>query len=219
MGKVSVVVKIHAPRLLIATHNKGKLGEYIDILSERWSNLLTLNEAGIVEDVPETGSTFLENAILKAVAYSRQANLYTLADDSGLEVDALGGRPGVLTARYGGPGLSAADRYRLLLGALTAVPEGQRGARFRCAIVLAGPDGTILGTAEGVCEGVIAPAPSGIGGFGYDPIFYLPDYGLTTAELPAVEKHRISHRGRAVQAIRPLLEQLWPSSPSDRPTN
>ncbi|MBP6015427.1 MAG: RdgB/HAM1 family non-canonical purine NTP pyrophosphatase [Candidatus Promineofilum sp.] len=208
------MVKIHAPRLLVATHNKGKLGEYIDILTERWSDLLTLDEADIVEDVPETGSTFLENATLKAVAYSRQANLYTLADDSGLEVDALGGRPGVLTARFGGPGLSPADRYRLLLAALAGVPDAQRGARFRCAIVLAGPDGTILGTAEGVCEGVIALAPSGMGGFGYDPIFYLPDHGLTMAELPAVEKHLISHRGRAVRAIQPLLEQLWTGSAS-----
>lgn len=212
MEKVSVVVKIHAPRLLIATHNKGKLGEYMDILSEGRFELLTLDEVGIVEDVPETGSTFLENATLKAVAYARQAILYTLADDSGLEVDALGGRPGVLTARYGGPGLSATDRYRLLLDALADVPDGQRGARFRCVTVLGGPDGAILGTAEGVCEGVIAAAPCGDGGFGYDPIFYVPEYGLTMAQLPAAVKHRISHRGRAVQAIRPLLERLWPPS-------
>ncbi len=213
------MVKIHAPRLLVATHNQGKLEEYIDILNERWFDLLTLDEAGIVEDVPETGSTFLENATLKAIAYARQANLYTLADDSGLEVDALGGRPGVLTARYGGPGLSAADRYRLLLEALAGVAEAQRGARFRCVLVLAGPDGTILGKSQGVCEGVIAQAPSGDGGFGYDPIFYLPDYGLTMAELPAGEKHRISHRGRAVQALRPLLEQLWPPATADRRTD
>jgi XTP/dITP diphosphohydrolase len=198
------LIKVAGRRLLIATHNKGKVAEYADILGEQiaW---LTLDEAGVVDDVPETGATFQANAILKAEAYARQTGLMTLADDSGLEVEALGGRPGVLTARYGGPGLSAAERYQLLLAELAGVPFDRRAARFRCVVALAGPDGTILGTAEGVCEGIIASEPAGEGGFGYDPVFLIPEMGLTMAQLPPETKHAISHRGRAVRAIGPVL--------------
>lgn len=202
------MVKVQTSRLLVATHNKGKTAEYADILGERGIEWLTLDEAGVRDDVPETGSTFLENALLKASAYALQTGLLTLADDSGLEVDALGGKPGVLTARYGGPGLSAADRYRLLLANMVGVKEGQRTARFRCAIAVAAPDGSILGTAEGTCEGVIANHPAGEVGFGYDPVFYLPEFGLTMAQLPPSEKHRISHRGKAIVGIGPLLHGL-----------
>lgn len=194
-------------RLLVATHNKGKVGEYADILGDVGIDWLTLDDVGIVHDVEETGATFRENAFLKAEAYARQSGLLTLADDSGLEVDALGGRPGVLTARFGGPGLSAADRYRLLLAHLEGVPAPQRTARFHCVIALAAPDGTILGTAEGVCEGEIGLEPKGEGGFGFDPVFYLADVGQTMAQLPADEKHRRSHRGQATRAIEPLLRQ------------
>lgn len=194
-------------RLLVATHNKGKVGEYADILGDSGIAWLTLDDVGITHDVAETGATFRDNAILKAQAYARQAGLLTLADDSGLEVDALGGRPGVLTARFGGPGLSAAERYRLLLAHLVGVPAPQRTARFRCVIALAAPDGAILGTAEGVCEGVIALEPAGDGGFGYDPVFYVPEWGLSMAQLPAAEKHRLSHRGQATRAIESLLRQ------------
>ena len=194
-------------RLLVATHNKGKIGEYADILGDSGIEWLTLDDVGITHDVAETGTTFRENAILKAEAYAQQAGLLTLADDSGLAVDALDGRPGVLTARFGGPGLSAAERYQLLLAHLDGVPMPQRTARFRCVIALAAPDGTILGTTEGVCEGVIALQPAGDGGFGYDPVFFLPERGLTMAQLPATEKHRLSHRGRATQAIAPLLRR------------
>lgn len=202
------MVKVQTSRLLVATHNKGKTAEYADILGERGIEWLTLDEAGVRDDVPETGSTFLENALLKASAYALQTGLLTLADDSGLEVDALGGKPGVLTARYGGPGLSAADRYHLLLANMLGVQEGQRTARFRCAIAVAAPDGSILGTAEGTCEGVIANHPAGEVGFGYDPVFYLPEFGLTMAQLPPREKHRISHRGKAIVGIGPLLHGL-----------
>lgn len=202
------MVKLNEKRLLVATHNKGKVAEYADILGDLRINWLTLDEAGITEDVPETGETFLDNAILKAVAYSQQTGLLTLADDSGLEVDALFGRPGVLTARYGGPGLSAAQRYRLLLQNLSGVPDDARTARFRCVVVLADPNGTILGTADGTCEGFIAQVPAGEGGFGYDPVFYLPAYGQTMAQLSPSLKHQISHRGRAAQAISPLLHQI-----------
>lgn len=194
-------------RLLVATHNKGKVGEYSDILGDSGIDWLTLDDVGIVHDVEETGATFHENAILKAEAYARQSGLLTLADDSGLAVDALGGRPGVLTARFGGPGLSAAERYRLLLAHLEGVPAPRRTARFHCVIALAAPDGTILGTADGVCEGEIALEPRGEGGFGYDPVFYLADRGQTMAQLPATEKHRLSHRGQATRAIGPLLRQ------------
>lgn len=203
--RISAVVKQSTRRLLVATHNKGKVAEYADILGDSGIDWLTLDEAGITDEVAETGDTFRVNAILKATAYAQQCGLLTLADDSGLEVDALGGRPGVLTARYGGPGLSPADRYHLLLRELGDTPDEQRTARFHCVVALAAPDGAIIGTADGVCEGRIAHAPAGEGGFGYDPVFYLPERGLTMAQLPAGEKHRISHRGRAAQAIGPRL--------------
>ncbi len=195
-------------RLLVATHNKGKVGEYSEILGDSGIAWLTLDDVGITHDVEETGATFRENAILKAQAYAVQSGLLTLADDSGLEVDALDGRPGVLTARFGGPGLLAADRYRLLLAHLDGVPTPQRTARFRCVIALAAPDGSILGTAEGVCEGAIAQEPRGEGGFGYDPVFYLAELGQTMAQLSAAEKHRRSHRGQATRAIEPLLRLI-----------
>lgn len=205
--KESAVIKKLEQRLLIATHNKGKVVEYADILQDDRIDWLTLDEAGVTHDIEETGETFFENAVLKASAYAQHTGLLTLADDSGLEVDALGGMPGVKTARYGGPGLSAAERYQLLLQALSGVPEGERTARFRCVIALAGPDGNILGTAEGVCEGEIALEPRGEAGFGYDPVFFLPERGLTMAQLPATEKQRISHRARASYSIGPLLRR------------
>ncbi len=202
------MVNLTDRRLLVASHNKGKVAEYADILSDLAIEWLTLDEAGVAEDVAETGATFRDNAILKAVAYARQTGLLTLADDSGLEVDALDGQPGVYTARYGGPGLSAADRYHLLLRNLRDTPPERRTARFHCVVALAGPDGELLGTADGVCEGVIAAAPAGVGGFGYDPVFYLPERGQTMAQLDAAEKHLISHRGRAAAAIAPLLRRM-----------
>jgi XTP/dITP diphosphohydrolase len=193
---------------LVATHNKGKVAEYADILGGQQLDWLTLDDAGIAVEVEETGATFRENAILKAQAYARQSGLLTLADDSGLEVDALGGRPGVLTARYGGPGLSYAERYGRLLAELAGVRWERRTARFHCVVALAGPDGALLGTADGVCEGYVALEPAGDGGFGYDPVFFLPELSLTMAQLPPETKHAISHRGRAVRAIAPLLQSV-----------
>ena len=195
-------------RLLVATHNKGKVAEFADLLGEMGVAWLTLDEAGVTDDVAETEDTFRGNATLKATAYARQTGLLTLADDSGLEVDALGGQPGVYSARYGGPGTTAVDRYRLLLRNLAGVPAAQRTARFHCVIALAAPDGALLGTADGVCEGQIADGPLGEGGFGYDPVFLLPERGLTMAQLPAAEKNRISHRARAATAIAPLLRRV-----------
>ncbi len=192
-------------KLLVATHNRGKIAEFADMLQDMEIAWLSLDDVGIAQDVPETGQTFAENARLKAQAYASMTRLLTLADDSGLEVDALGGAPGVYTARYGGPGLTHEQRYRLLLQNLAGVPWENRRARFRCAIALAGPDGVLLAEADGVCEGYIAWEPAGDGGFGYDPVFYLPEYGQTMAQVGSAIKHQISHRARALHAIEEWL--------------
>lgn len=195
-------------KILVATHNKGKVAEYADMLTNLAVEWLTLDDVGVVEDVAETGDTFRTNAALKAKAYAAKTGLLTLADDSGLVVDALDGAPGVKTARYGGAGLSHAQRYRLLLINMRDVPWEQRTARFCCVIVLAAPDGTILDEADGTCEGMIAFAPAGNGGFGYDPVFYVPEREKTMAQLPVAEKHQISHRGQALAQLAPRLRTL-----------
>lgn len=195
-------------RLLVATHNQGKVTEYAELLQDLDVEWLSLEDAGVTVEVEETGATFRENAVLKAESYAREAGLLTLADDSGLEVDALNGRPGVQTARFGGEDLNSEERYRLLLERLERVPWGQRGARFRCVVALATPEGGVLETAEGAVEGRIALEPAGDGGFGYDPIFYVEERGATMAELPADVKNRLSHRARAVTAIKPLLQRV-----------
>lgn len=195
-------------QLLVATHNRGKLAEYMDMLADLNVEWVTLDDAGISNEVAETGATFYENAVLKARQYAVETGRLTLADDSGLEVDALGGEPGVYSARYGGPGLDHAGRYQLLLDKLVDTPWEKRTARFHCVIALADAQGKLIGSADGVCEGMIAWAPAGDGGFGYDPVFYLPDRDRTMAQLAAAEKHAISHRGRALQAIAPLLREV-----------
>ena len=195
-------------KLLIATHNRGKVAEFSEMLADLAIEWLSLDEVGIEKDVDETGSTFRENAVLKAQTYARLTGLLTLADDSGLQVDALNGEPGIYTARYGGAGLNHQDRYQLLLQNMQDVSWPQRTARFRAVIALAAPDGTLLGTEDGVCEGMIAMEPAGDGGFGYDPVFFLPDRGKTMAQVGSAVKHTISHRGRAMQAIEPLLRRV-----------
>ena len=195
-------------KLLVATHNQGKVREFAEMMQDLKIQWLSLDEAGVTEDVAETGQTFAENSRLKARAYAAQTGLLTLADDSGLEVDALDGAPGVYTARYGGPGLTPQERYQYLLANLQGGPQSERTARFRCVITLAAPDGAILGESEGICPGLITLQPAGSGGFGYDPVFCLPDRGKTMAQLPPEEKHQISHRGRAVRQIAPLLRQV-----------
>lgn len=195
-------------KLLVATHNQGKVAEFADMLADLAIEWFSLDEVGIDQDVEETGSTFRENAVLKAQTYAKMTGLLTLADDSGLQVDALNGEPGIFTGRYGGPGLTHADRYRLLLQKMQGVPWPGRTARFRAVIALAAPDGALLGTAEGVCEGMIAWEPAGDGGFGYDPVFYLPEREMTMAQVGSAVKHTISHRGRAMQAMEPLLRQV-----------
>lgn len=195
-------------QFLVATHNPGKVAEFAAMLADLQLTWFSLDDVGVTLDVPETGTTFYENAVLKARGYAAESGLVTLADDSGLEVDVLNGRPGLHTAHYGGEGLTHAQRYQKLLSELLGVPWAERTARFRCVIVVARPDGALLGSTEGVCEGIIAEAPVGNGGFGYDPVFYLPEQQQTLAQLAAAEKNQISHRGRALRKIEPLLRKL-----------
>ncbi len=192
--------------LLIATHNPGKAREYRQLLARPGLTLRFPAELGLHGDVPEDGGSYAANAAQKALAYSRLSGLLTLADDSGLEVDALDGAPGIYSARYA-PG-DDHDRVTALLSHLRDVPWEQRTARFRCVIVVADPADGPLVQAEGVCEGRIAFAPAGEGGFGYDPVFYLEEYGCTLAQLSEAEKNRISHRGRAVAALRAHWDAL-----------
>lgn len=194
-------------RLLIATHNRGKLTEYKKMFADLSYELVTLADVGISDEVAETGTTFAENARLKATDYARQSGLLTLADDSGLEVDALGGAPGVHSKRYAGAAQSDAERNLFLLNKLRAVPARQRTARFRCAIALAAPDGKTW-EADGACEGAIAFEPRGAHGFGYDPVFLVAERGMCMAELPAEEKNKISHRARAAEKARAILKDL-----------
>ncbi len=199
-------------KILIATRNEGKRREYVALLATPGVGLeqaewITLDEAGIEAEVEETGGTFEENARLKAAAYARLSGLLTLADDSGLEVDALGGAPGVQSARYAGPGASDSDRYLKLLQVLDGVPPEERGARFVCVVAVCTPDGE-MHTAEGRIEGRIAYESRGTHGFGYDPIFYIPGLRMTLAEAGSEIKNRLSHRALALEAIRPTLAVL-----------
>lgn len=191
-------------KLVIATHNRGKLREYQELLGDLNLDLLTLDDVGIQEDVEETGATFEENARRKAEVYARACGLMTLADDSGLEVDALEGEPGVYSKRYAGDGKSDAERNEYLLRKLADVPRGERIARFRCVIVIADGEGKEWMT-EGVCEGEIAFEPRGSNGFGYDPIFIVAGGEKHLAEFSSEEKNRISHRGRAAVKAREIL--------------
>ncbi len=194
--------------LLLATSNPHKLEEFRAIFSDMPLKLLSLNDLQLNIEIEETGITFAENAELKARTYAQSSGMLTLADDSGLEIDALGGAPGVQSARYLGRQTSYEERFRRILEQLKGLPMEQRTARFRCAIALAEPSGNTR-IVEGVIEGVIADSPRGKNGFGYDPIFYLPELGKTFAELAPEHKNRISHRARAAQSTRKLLED-WP---------
>lgn len=195
-------------KLLVATHNYGKVSEYSDMLSDLDITWLSLDDLGLNLNVEEHGSTFEANARLKASAYAQAAGCLTLADDSGLVVDALDGEPGIHTARYGGPGLTSEERYQFLLRNLEGIPLDERTARFVCVIALADKNGQILATASGTVEGVIALQPAGDGGFGYDPIFFLPQVGSMMAELSPETKHSLSHRGNALRAIEPQLRAI-----------
>ena len=194
------------PSLLIGTHNRGKQAELRYLLDRLGWELVTLQELGIELEVPEPGPDYATHAREKALAYARASNLWTVSDDSGLEVDALGGAPGLGSARLGGEGLSDADRRRILLELLKAHPRPWT-ARFRAVVALASPDGRVeLG--EGICPGEILPEERGRGGFGYDPLFLVEGSGQTMAEFRPSEKNRISHRARAVQALLPGLRSV-----------
>ncbi len=194
------------PKLLLATANPAKAREYSELLKGIPFHLTTLTAEGIKEAVEEKGATLEENARLKVVAYAARSGLLTLADDSGLEVDALGGEPGPLSARYVGKGASDQERIAFLLSRLKEVPWEKRYARFRCVIALALPPGR-LELCQGECSGIISFVPKGSQGFGYDPVFYLPELRKTMAELSLEEKNQISHRGRAAQKARQVLER------------
>ncbi len=191
--------------LLIATSNPGKIRELESLLSALPLRLRGLDEFPSVEEVAETGNTFAENAALKATGYAQQTRLWTLADDSGLEVEALDGAPGVFSARYGGPRASDADRVQLLLHELRHTSDAQRRARFTAVVVIADPSARVLNVAQGVCEGHLADALRGTNGFGYDPIFIPDGYQQTFGELSTEIKHSISHRARALEATRSFL--------------
>jgi XTP/dITP diphosphohydrolase len=206
--------------LLIATSNAGKVREFREMLGggERfaWDDLSRHNGFTAVE---ETGQTFLANACLKASGYARQFETWALADDSGLEVDALGGAPGVHSARWAelrGTGKGDADNNRTLLGQLESVPDERRGGRFVCVLALADPGGRIILTARDSVEGRILRNPRGSNGFGYDPLFFIEPLGRTTAELSPREKHEVSHRGRALRRLRGLMDRVGIFSEDDR---
>lgn len=196
-------------KLLIATHNLHKIEEFRALMADLPVRLTSLAEEGIALDVDETGTTLEENAILKARAYADASGLWAWADDSGLEVDALDGRPGVRSARYAGEAATHADNNAKLLRELSGVPQTERTARFRCVIALASSNaGRAVQTVNGALEGAIAVEPRGAHGFGYDPLFLLPARGVTLAELPPEEKNRISHRAVASAAAKRLVVEL-----------
>lgn len=204
---------VHGRELVLATNNPGKVREFRRLLRDSGFAVRTPAELGLALEVDETGSTYAENALLKARAFADAAGMLALADDSGIEVDALGGRPGIHSARYGGPGMDDIARTALLLSDLSATPDDGRTARYRAIVALAWPkDSREPVTFEGVQEGTIAHAPRGAGGFGYDPVF-LVDGVRTQAEIADDEKDAISHRGKAGRAACAFLAKL----PADTP--
>ncbi len=195
------------PELLLASSNPGKIREYRFLMDGLGYRITTLIEQGIEEVVTESGSSYEQNARLKAFTYAELSQLTTLADDSGLEVDALHGEPGVQSARFAGAVATDVERVSLLLAKLNGVPWERRTARFKCVIAIASP-GSRLDVCYGECQGMIAFEAKGENGFGYDPVFYLPEKGKTMAELPLEMKNQVSHRARASQKARQVLLQL-----------
>jgi XTP/dITP diphosphohydrolase len=193
--------------LVVATRNQKKLGELQELLADMPVTIRLISDFPDAPDVEETGQTFVENAELKARSAAESTGHIALADDSGLEIDALGGKPGVMSNRFAGPDASDQDKYMLILNLMDCIPDEHRSARFRAAVAIATPEGEVV-TVEGKCEGMIAHTPSGEGGFGYDPIFYIPELGKTMAQLDSDEKNRISHRGKALRAAKKLLREL-----------
>jgi XTP/dITP diphosphohydrolase len=193
-------------KLLLATNNRSKVREYTKLLQGIPYRIVSLEDVNISEQVEETGASFEDNAILKAKRYCELSGLTTMADDSGLEVDALGGEPGVRSARYAGKDVSDKKRIDFLLKKIVNVPWEKRQAQFKCVIAIVSPDGRVQ-LCHGQCSGILTFAPLGENGFGYDPIFYLPDLHKTMAELSLSEKNAISHRGKAAAEARNTLKQ------------
>ena len=196
-------------KLLVATNNKGKLGELIGLLDGLPVDLLSLSDIGCTVEIEETGATFAENTALKARGYARIAGIPTLADDSGLEVEALGNRPGVFSARYGGADLGFDEKMLMLIDELEKTGGKNRTARFVCSMAIADAGGEIVHSAEGICNGKIAQKPHGTGGFGYDPLFIPDGFENTFGELSNDVKQKISHRFRAFEQIMPFLRLFY----------
>ncbi len=192
--------------VLIATKNKGKAKEFEALFSPKGIKVITLLDIENAIDVEETGSTFEENALLKANAISELLNMPVLSDDSGLIIDALNGRPGIFSARYAGPEKDDRANYEKILEELKGVPAEKRTARFYCAIALVGPNMDPI-TVSGTCEGTIAEAPDGVNGFGYDPVFFVPEKQTTMANLKAEEKNKISHRANALRELEKVINE------------
>ena len=196
-------------KLLVGTGNPGKVREFRELLDGLPVELVTPADIGLDIEVEETGDTLEENALIKARTYANAGGITALADDSGLFVDALDGAPGVHSARYGAPDARTdEDRVRLLLGALAGVPEGQRDAAFRCVIVIADPGESDVRMARGELRGILGLTPRGTNGFGYDPIFVVPEHGKTVAELDSITKHALSHRGQAARVAREIIAEV-----------
>ena len=196
-------------QILFATGNEGKMREIRSILADTGAKILSMKEAGVSVDIEENGTTFEENALIKARAVSAAltgADSVVLADDSGLVIDALDGEPGIYSARYMGEDTSYDEKNTNLIERLEGVPDEKRTARFVCAIAAVMPDGREF-TVQAAIEGRIGYEQKGEGGFGYDPIFYVPEFGKTTAEMTAEEKNRVSHRGKALEQMKEVLEE------------
>ena len=196
-------------KIIFATGNANKMVEVRMILADCGYEIVSMKEAGIDIDIVEDGKTFEENAIIKATAISKTKEAegcVVLADDSGLEVDYMDGAPGIYSARWQGEDTPYSIKNQMIIDALADAKEEERTARFVCAIAAAFPDGTVT-TCRGVIEGMIAHQPAGEHGFGYDPIFYLPEYGVTSAEIPIEKKNEISHRGKALEAMKKALKE------------
>ncbi len=201
--------------LVLASKNRGKIREIETSLAMPSLTCRSLNDFPNLPEIIEDGSSFLENAFKKAQTISKSLNLPVLADDSGLEVDFLHGAPGIFSARFAGSRATDRENNEKLLALLKEVPEAERKARFVCVLILHGPSGVWFQT-EGICEGRITRAPKGLQGFGYDPVFYLPAFQKTMAELPLDFKNRISHRAQALEKMRPHLLSLGQASGLDK---
>ena len=195
-------------KIIFATNNQDKMKEIHAIMADFPVQIVSLKEAGIHADVDENGTSFEENAAIKAEAICRLTGHVTIADDSGLEIDALGGEPGIYSARYMGEDTSYRIKNANLIERLAGVPDEKRTARFVCAVAAAFPDAPTQ-IVRGTIEGRIGYEEAGENGFGYDPIFYVPEYGCTTAQMPPEEKNKISHRGRALKKISPILKMYF----------